>query len=62
MCVGCNEGSVRLRDGVSGTEGRVEICVNNEWGTVCEQTWEDSDASVVCRMLGMPSVGMQDEP
>ena len=34
-------------------EGRLEICLNNEWGTVCNQMWNDTNAQVVCRQLGL---------
>ena len=49
-------GEVRLADNISGNEGRVEICYNGEWGTICDHQWGRSDAMVVCRQLGLPSL------
>lgn len=41
-----------MRDGGSKREGRVEICINNRWGTVCNDQWGNEEASVVCQQLG----------
>lgn len=55
----CSNGELRLEGGAQATEGRVEICVNNTWGTVCDDGWGTNDASVVCRQLGFSPVGAQ---
>ena len=48
----CSEGSIRLTDGVVEQEGRVEVCVNGVWGSVCDNGWDTTDAYVVCQQLG----------
>ncbi len=48
----CANGDIRLADGGSRREGRVEICYNNRWGTICHDSWDKNDAVVVCGQLG----------
>ena len=55
----CSTGPVRLVGGNIPNEGRVEICINNVWGTVCDDGWSSTDATVVCRQLGYSSQGQK---
>ena len=53
----CDNGAIRLAGGESKNEGRVEICFNNQFGTICDDEWDNSDAAVVCYQLGFGREG-----
>ena len=53
----CENGNVRLVNGRVSSEGRLEVCQNGIWGTVCHDHWDDNAAGVVCKQLGFTSEG-----
>ena len=56
-CLDCRDGDIRLEGSLSSLKGRVEMCYDGVWGTICSHSWSTSDASVVCRQLGFSSSG-----
>ena len=52
----CVSNSIRLVNGNVPNEGRVEVCKDEAWGTVCDDFWTEEDARVACRWAGYSSI------
>lgn len=48
----CEDWETRLVGGLTEYEGRVEVCRNEQWGTICDDFWDENDVRVVCTQLG----------
>ena len=53
----CQNGDIRLQGGANSLEGRVEVCNENRWGSVCDDAFGAPEARVVCRQLGYSDQG-----
>ena len=58
----CTNGDLRLQNGLNTREGKVEVCVDGFWGTVCSNSWDSREASVVCKQLGFMNSGIVQYP
>ena len=56
--ISCTNGDVRLVGGINELEGKVEICYNKFWGSVCDDSWGTVDSNVVCKSLGYQPTGI----
>ena len=56
----CEDGMIRLSpDGPSPNEGRVEMCYQNVWGAVYDQSWSQFDAAIACAQLNFSRAGQK---
>ena len=60
--VGCIENALRLVGGETELEGTVEVCIHSVWGLIGDGGWNEADADVVCRQLGLPTGGIYHTP
>ena len=51
---------LRLVGGSSDHEGRLEMCRDGQWGTICDDDWDNINSNVACRQLGFGDSGMSD--
>ena len=58
-CASSENEDIRLADGYTSKEGRVEICLEDPdtsgshvWGSICDDFWTDEEAGIVCKTLG----------
>lgn len=56
--IDCQHGNIRLVRIGNPLEGRLEVCYEGVWGTVCGGGFGAADAAVICRQLGYSSYGM----
>ncbi|VDI05782.1 Hypothetical predicted protein [Mytilus galloprovincialis] len=47
-----NEGDMCITDGFAKNQGRLEIYYKDEWGTLCDNEFDNVDAEVACRQFG----------
>ena len=48
---------MRLVGGELESEGTIQLCRDEVWGTVCDDFWDSVDADIVCRQLGFGGDG-----
>ena len=53
----CTDGDIQLVGGSNKYEGRIEVCVNQAWGTVCGYLYNNNVGKVVCDQIGAQTLG-----
>ena len=58
LIVQCKHGDVQLAGTEAMSFGRVEVCINGLWSTICDHHWTVTEASVICSQLGFYKQGL----
>ena len=45
-------GMIRLQEGTYSNQGRIEVYCNGQWGTICNNGFDSTDAQTICKQLG----------
>ena len=53
----CHDGDIQLVGEDNPLEGRLEVCINSAWGTVCDDLFGSHDAATACHQLGFKRIG-----
>lgn len=51
ICISIGATNVRLSGGSHTMEGRVEIKIDGTWSSLCDEEWNDNEATIICKML-----------
>ena len=54
----CFHGRARVRGSSSEMVGRIEVCIQEKWRTICSNQWKEEDARVLCHQLGFSVYGL----
>ncbi|XP_045183820.2 scavenger receptor cysteine-rich domain superfamily protein-like [Mercenaria mercenaria] len=54
----CEPTKVRLADGDTPQSGRVEVYFKGQWSSICDTGFDNTDARVICNMLGYKDTGI----
>ena len=54
----CTDNDVQLAGSDNPSVGRLEVCIHGLWGSVCDDSWTNVNARVVCQQLGYESEGI----
>ena len=46
-------GTIRMDNGSYYMAGGLQVCINDQWATVCQHNFDRNDATVACRQLGL---------